>query len=237
MTKDFIISEIKRTALLNNGKPLGKARFSQETGIREYDWYGKHWSRWSDAVKDAGLEPNELQLPFHSDDLLKSAVLLMGEINRFPTSGDFRLKAKHDKTFPSHSTFERFGRKEEFIETVRNYCVENGHLALLDLCPAGKKSLRSDEANETENEILGFVYLYKAKAHYKIGRTNDVSRRNREIKLQLPFEAELIHRITTDDPIGIERYWHERFSDRRLNGEWFKLTATDIKAFKRRKFM
>ena len=83
----------------------------------------------------------------------------------------------------------------------------------------------------------GFVYMMKAGRFFKIGRTNALGRRERELVIQLPEAAKVIHSIKTDDPAGIEEYWHRRFQDRRRNGEWFELTPQDLAAFRRRKFM
>ena len=73
--------------------------------------------------------------------------------------------------------------------------------------------------------------------YYKLGKAVLVGRRTDQISIQLPAELTLIHSIPTDDAFGIEAYWHKRFKAKNVKGEWFTLTADDVRAFKRRKFM
>src|SRR5688572_6162461 len=86
MTKGFILREIKRTAEANGGKPLGHQSFAKETGIKEYDWKGKIWARWSDAVREAGYSPNSFQTAFDDAFLLGKMAELIHDLGHFPVT-------------------------------------------------------------------------------------------------------------------------------------------------------
>jgi hypothetical protein len=46
---------------------------------------------------------------------------------------------------------------------------------------------------------------------------------------QSPCEWERIHAIKTDDPSGIEAYWHRRFAAKATErNEWFELSSADL---------
>ena len=88
------------------------------------------------------------------------------------------------------------------------------------------------EAEPEEEKVrIEYVYLMKSGRHYKIGKTNNLKRREREIRIEMPEKLVVIHHIETDDPFGIESYWHKRFSGQRRNGEWFELSTKDVKVF------
>ncbi|MHC4397531.1 MAG: GIY-YIG nuclease family protein [Planctomycetota bacterium] len=241
MDKEHVLSEIKRTAEENGGIPLGIGRFEKETGIKEWDWQGKYWSRWSDAIEEAGYTPNEMQPAYSDDFLIQKLIELIQELRHFPTSPERRLKAYQDKDFPANKTFSRrFGNKCDLIKSVLKYCEDHDiNDDVTDICKAAvaKAKPRLRQSTESKEIEFGFVYLMKSGKYFKIGRSKCAEKREFELKILLPEKLELIHKIKTDDPIGIEKYWHDRFKDKRKGGEWFDLSPNDINAFKRRKFM
>jgi hypothetical protein len=240
VNREFIVAEIRRTAEENGGRPLGFSRFEKATGIARSEWFGKHWARWGDAVIEAGLAPNKLTKSYDHEVLFEKLIGVIRQLGRFPVTAELRLLARKEPGFPSHTVFARLGRKYEVAAKLVAYCENREELDdISEICRPIAKHRHSPTPGESidETENFGHVYLIRSGRHYKIGRTQAFGRREYELAIQLPERAEKIHLITTDDPIGIEAYWHNRFADKRMNGEWFDLSAADIKAFKRRKFM
>jgi hypothetical protein len=238
--KAHILQEIKRTAVANGGVPLGWRRFLSETGIRQSDWLGVYWARWSEAQREAGFHPNQLTEAYKRTELLDRFAELAQELGRLPTSADMRLKARTDPRFPSEKTFRRLGLKTEIVEQIaERWRVRKGSEDVVRWC-VEYLSRRRDSQGEPEavkDVEIGYVYLTKSGRFHKIGKTNSIGRREYELAIQLPERAKTVHVIRTDDPDGIEAYWHKRFEAKHKNGEWFDLDAADIAAFKRRKFM
>jgi hypothetical protein len=234
MTKQHILEEIKRVALENGGKSPGRLSFYNRTSIREADWMGKYWSRWNDAIREAGLSPNQMNLGYDESFLIGKFIELTRELGRLPVSGELRLKAYHDKTFPSMRTFEkRLGQKDQLVSKIAVFCRQNGDLEdIFRMCDAALKS-KGQQASEADLAGgTGIVYLIKSGRFYKIGKTNSIGRREYDLAIQLAEKPATVHLIKSDDPDGIEAYWHRRFAVKRKGGEWFNLSASEVKAFK-----
>lgn len=237
MTREEILEAIRRTAADNGGRPLGRSRFEHITGITEYD-IGKYWARYGDAQREAGFEPNTLNVGYDEDFLIEKFVALARELGKIPTTRELRLKRAQDPDFPSKGTFARIGSLDTLTHRAFEYCRERA--AYDDVTSLFEARLASLPRGDTETVALkqetkyGFVYLVRGHpGEYKIGRTNLIDRRLAELGPISPVEQKLVHEIKTDDPAGVETYWHARFSDKRMRGEWFKLSAADVNAFKR----
>lgn len=235
--KDEILSEIRRLAKENGGKPLGRNRFFEATGIREADWLGRYWARWGDAVEEAGLAPNAMQARIDDQEAIRRLALESRRLGHFPTLAEMRMQRLVDKGLPSNGVYERLGPKARLVARLVAFCEEDSDFR--DVLEIVSPLLESDEVIESnessESGERGFVYLLKSGRYYKIGHTNSTGRRAYELALQLPERPTPVHEIATDDPRGIEAYWHKRFADRHRNGEWFELTRADVSAFRRRK--
>src|SRR5271154_6959663 len=122
MKKEHILQEIKRTAEANGGTPLGWRKFAKETGIRDRDWLGKHWARWSDALLEAGCIPNQMTTAYNESFIFEKFIELARDLKKLPVKGDFLFKAGRDPAFPSNTTFENFGSKADLVKSVKQYC-------------------------------------------------------------------------------------------------------------------
>ena len=237
MDKSRILEAIKQIAAENGGNPPGSTALQTRTGIRKSDWYPDIWLRWGDALIEAGFTANKLQTAVSHELLIQKYIDLARELKALPLEGEIRRKSKVDKTFPSHTTFGKFGGKRKLIDAVLRYCKErSGYEDIAALCENHRAMFErvSDSDLLTVKPIAtGFVYLMKSGRHYKIGHTNSVGSRERQLAIKIPVPPTNIHSIETDDPPGVEAYWHRRFDAKRGEGEWFDLSPEDVRAFRR----
>jgi hypothetical protein len=77
--------------------------------------------------------------------------------------------------------------------------------------------------------VAGWVYLLQSPTnHYKIGCATNPRNRAKTFGIQLPFEVEFLALIYTEDMYSLEGSLHEKFANKRVNGEWFALDAADV---------
>ena len=234
--REEILEAIKQTAEKNSGMPLGVKAFENQTGIKQGEWRGIYWARWSDVVKDAGLTPiNTFTTRTEKSVLLEKLIPAIRHFGKIPTTMESRIYNKTISKLPESATIRNhFPTKTDLINALVAYAI--GKPELEDIASLFEQVDVPEEDVAKSGLKEGHVYLLKSGSHYKIGKSDNLERRVKEISVAMPEALTLIHAIRTDDPDGIEAYWHRRFADCRAKGEWFKLSTPDIVAFKRRKF-
>lgn len=243
LTREDIIKKLQKYAKELGGKTPGEANFYESMNVGIMD-RKKYWPNYGELVIEAGLTPNKFdKTKYSKNKLSKLFIGIIREKNKWPTRGELDIKHYKSSTFPDSATFyKKLGLvlTGDLAQTIIEY-VENkkGYEDVIEIC----KPFLKENAKQGDSPLMnkGYVYLLKSKLRnavaYKIGRTSNIENRIKQLRQPSNIE-EILHHIETDDPIGVETYWHNRFEANRLypdklKDEWFKLSFSDIKAFKR----
>lgn len=248
LIKEEVIKKLQKWATENGGKTPGEQNFYEYVEIGIYDLRKLGWANWRELVLDAGLTPNKFDKTKYSrEQLCNLFIEAIREKGKWPTRGELEVKHHKDSSFPDAGTFYRklgLVLTGDLASKILDYVKDRREYKdVIDICNSFLEKL---EENTTPKEPsftgdIGYVYLLKSKlgnaTAYKIGKTNDPERRVMELN-QPSNEQNLIWKIETDDPAGVEKYWHDRFELKRLyprkaKSEWFKLNSSDVKVFKR----
>ncbi len=82
MDRQFLIQEIKRLASEDDGTPPGEKKFHRETGVSPWQWRGVFWAKWSDALAEAGFNPNSFKPGFDNDFLLVKPAKMIQDVQK-----------------------------------------------------------------------------------------------------------------------------------------------------------
>ncbi len=75
---------------------------------------------------------------------------------------------------------------------------------------------------------MKYVYLLESDGFYKIGVASEPHGRIRELQTGNPHKINLIANCKTENAHGTEWFIHSILSKFNVQGEWFRLTSTEI---------
>ena len=226
--REQIIAEIRRLAA-EIGRPPGVRHFQTRTGLAQHLWRGRYWARWSDALREAGLEPNPPFLRPHSDEVFEQLAVATRSFGRFPTGPELAI---YRQTHPAPTALTlrcHFGGKSGAISRLRDWAAARPDYADVVALLPSPQALKRDQPGEAE----GLLRLFRCRHSYRFVRTGESDDRKTWPPVAIPASATQEHAIRTDDPAGVEAYWTRRFAYRRIDPEWYALTAEDVAAFRR----
>lgn len=84
----------------------------------------------------------------------------------------------------------------------------------------------------SKNKKSKFVYIFKCKVAYKIGIAVSINNRLMNVQTGNPFKVYCIYSAKIKRARTIEAILHNRFRNKRMEGEWFNLNKKELKIAK-----
>jgi hypothetical protein len=234
-SREQLLQALKNAAHREGKNTIGKLRFQTITGISESEWK-YYWPKWNEFLIEAGPAIKSLVERLDDNTVVTALIPLIREKGHWPTFAEMRIYGREHPGFPSDNTIRLRGNRHILAGILLKLCSNNPDLNdIVKICEPLIVVYDNVLEFNSQERIQGYVYLMKSGQFYKIGKSKSPDRRRSEVALLLPHDINTIHVIATDDPDGIEQYWHQRFKDKHHRGEFFRLNNADVKAFKRRK--
>jgi len=93
-----------------------------DVGLSKTPEGGRHWTRWNQAVEEAGFPPNTLT-PKYADGTLGTCLAeLARSLGTMPVKGDIDHKKATDPTFPSYAAFSRWKGSGTLASALHSFC-------------------------------------------------------------------------------------------------------------------
>jgi hypothetical protein len=241
ISKEEILTEIRKF-VGNGGAIPGERTFLAATRIKPSAWKGRYWARWTDAVREAGYDPNTMTRKIPDENVLQRLAKFIAKLGYFPVRDEINMQAKIETGFPVWQTIQkRYGGMPQTAEALLEFCRKTENTEVAKLCEARLEREASKPRHAVNHHRkavrTGFVYLKYSRSLrlYKIGKANDTDKRGAGISLLLPEDLVPKHEIKTDCPYILEKYWQNRFRAKKKQGEWYDLNSEDIQSFKKRR--
>ena len=243
ITKEDILQEIHKFVAERKEAP-GELQFKAVTRIKPSAWKGRYWVRWTEAVREAGYDPQSMVQRTPDETIIENLAEYIGRLGHFPVRDEINLESRKLSGIPTWTTLKRrYSGMSELAAALLKFSRQKGDLKVAVICEERlireqKKPVAASHFKPPIVEPRGIVYLaYSPSLRlFKIGMAEDGKKRIARISLLLPDDLIPKHEIETDYPSILERFWHQRFSSSRRQGEWFDLSSSDVDCFKARRF-
>ena len=160
----MILAEIRRLAAQAGGQPPGMERFAKRTGVKKHEWRGVYWTKWSDALREAGFAPNKFSRPLEEDGLLRHLADATQRLGHLPSEAELKFERRGRPQFPERDAFRRrLGGVADQIRKLRAW-IENHpeYASLLDTHrarPGAKPKAQAPEPRASVDAALSESYV------------------------------------------------------------------------------
>lgn len=131
ISKEEILAELRKVVAANSGAIPGERTFMAATRIKQSAWKGKYWARWTDAVREAGYDPNAMTQKIPDEGILEGLAVFIAKLGRFPVRDEINIQARTVPGFPVWQTIrKRYGGMPQTAAALLDFSRETGNSSL-----------------------------------------------------------------------------------------------------------